>query len=295
MIGRRIRRNLLARRLAAIAALLSGLGLAGTGCERHEADGDDPSRKLSVCGQGPIRTGVASSLHEIALDLARDLAAERPPLRVEASFGASSALARQLELGAPIDVLVSADERIVAALTERGLLVSTSIREIARGRLSLVTRTGSAFAGLGIEALRSPLLERLAVPGAAVPLGRYGRAWLEERGLLDELKGRIVATENARATLAALEQGHVDLALLYETDLRLGRALQPIHRPDPKAYPEIRYEVARASRSAGCAEIDRVLEAWQTQATRARLLLAGFELPKGGEPPRRDAAGTRRL
>jgi molybdate transport system substrate-binding protein len=283
------RRNLLAHRLAAIVVLSSGIGLAAIACQRSDADA---SRKSPDCAPGPIRMGVASSLREIALELARDLAAERPPLRVESSFGASSALARQLELGAPIDVMVSADEQIVAALAAQRLLVPASIREIARGELTLVARRGSDFEGLGIEALRSPLLERLAVPGAAVPLGRYGRSWLEARGLLESLGGKIVATENARATLAAVEQGHVDLALLYETDLRLARSLERIHRPDPERYPEIRYEIARATRSAGCAAIDRALDAWQSASSRARLLRAGFELPARSDAMRPTTIGS---
>lgn len=237
---------------------------------------------------------VASSLREVAIALEADLRAERPSIRVESSFGASSALARQLELGAPIDLLVSADAELVAALAERGVVVSDSLREIAHGRLVLVTRAGSPFDGssaAALAALRSPELERLGLPSAAVPLGRYGRAWLEGRGLLEMLEGRIVSTENARANLAAAEQGLVDLAILYESDLRRASTLRPIFFPDPAHHPPIRYVAARATHAPDCPEIHRVLEAWQSERSRSRLEAEGFLLPT--EAPSRSRAGAR--
>jgi molybdate transport system substrate-binding protein len=189
-------------------------------------------------------------------------------------------------MGAPIDLLVSADEELVASLAERQLVVRDSLREIARGRLVLVAQIGSPFEVLGLAALRSPELKRLALPSAAVPLGRYGRAWLEGSQSLEGLEGKIVSTENARANLATINQGHVDLAILYESDLRLGRAIRAIHRPEPSEYPPIRYVAVRATRAPSCPEIDRVLEFWQSKRTRSQLAVAGFELPPAPHPAR---------
>jgi molybdate transport system substrate-binding protein len=228
--------------------------------------------------------GVASSLREIALELAQELESQRPPLRVETTFGASSLLARQLRMGAPIDLFVSADADLVDALADRRLVVRDSLREIARGRLVLVARSGSSFEALGSMALRSPRLKRLGLPASAVPLGRYGRAWLSGNQSLEGLEGKIVLTENARANLAAIDQGHVDLAILYESDLSLGRAIDPIHRPELSEYPPIRYVAVRTTRAPSCSEIDRVLELWQSESTRRRLEDAGFELPPEPRP-----------
>ncbi len=241
-----------------------------------------------------MRMGVASSLREVALELAQRLESAEPPVRVETTFGASSALARQLRMGAPIDLLVSADEELVRSLADRRLVIRDSLREIARGRLVLVTRTGSPFEKMGLAALRSPRLKRLGLPAAAVPLGRYGRAWLERSQSLEGLEGKIVLTENARANLAAIDQGHVDLAILYQSDLRLGRAIHPIHRPELSEYPPIRYVAVRATRAPSCSEIDRVLEFWQSQSTRSLLVVAGFELPPELRPERPLASESER-
>ena len=126
-------------------------------------------------------------------------------------------------------------------------------------------------------------MRRVALPSPAVPLGRYARAWLEGGDHLDGLAGRIVLTEHARATLAAVEQGHADLAVLYASDARLGRRLRVLAEIDPDAHPAIRYVAAATTRAAGCPETRRLLEAWGGPRTRSRLVEAGFALPLGGE------------
>jgi len=268
--------------------------LALGGCDETARGTGSLRVERNPCRERPVRMGVASSLREVAEGLALGLESLERPVRVETTFGASSALARQLRMGAPIDLLVSADEELVEWLADRQLVVRDSLREIARGRLVLVTRTGSPFETLGVAALRSPGLRRLGLPAAAVPLGRYGRAWLERSQTLEALEGKIVSTENARANLAAIDQGHVDLAILYESDLRLGRAIHPIHRPEISEYPPIRYVAVRATRAPDCPEIDRVLEFWQSASTRSQLAAAGFELPPERRPGRRTAAGSER-
>jgi molybdate transport system substrate-binding protein len=252
------------------------LVLAACDSELQKAAHRPPER--SPCPDRPVQMAVAASLRDVAAGLVREFETEEPAVEILASFGASNALARQVELGAPIDLLVSADEEIVRSLGHEGLVEPDSIVEIARGRLVLAVPSGSPLERHGLDALLSPHLERLGLPSAAVPLGRYGRAWLDDQGLIDRLEGKILATENARANLAALDRGHVDLAILYASDIRRHPSLRVLHRPDPEAYPVIRYVAARVSRTPACVEIDRVLEAWQSSSMRAQLMEAGFEV-----------------
>jgi len=223
---------------------------------------------------------VATSLREVALHLVHEFENRKDPLEIRVSFGGSNSLARQVEFGAPIDVLVSAGDEIVRSLARAGEIDSTSIVEIARGRLVLAAVADSPLLPHGLDALKSPQLTRLGVPSKAVPLGYYGHAWLENQGLMESLYGKIVTTENARANLSALDHGHVDLALLYETDLRLRPSLREVYQPELSDYPAIRYVAARVSRASTCLAIDRVLKAWRTDSIQQRLEAAGFDLPQ---------------
>ena len=176
--------------------LLSAFGLA---CH------DGPADATVDCLERSVRMGVASSLREVASSLRQELLERDEPIDVEMIFGASSAQARQLVFGAPMDVLVSADAAIVDDLVQRGLLESGSVLEFARGRLVLAASANWHSLNGGIDALDSAELKRIAVPSAAVPLGRYVRHWLEKQSRLEGLEGKIVTTEHARATLSAVD------------------------------------------------------------------------------------------
>lgn len=251
--------------------VISVLGLA---C--HDAHRD----ATSDCSDRIIRMGVASSLREVALSLRQELLTRNEPVAVEMIFGASSALARQLVLGAPMDVFVSADAEIVDDLVRRGLLTADSTLEFARGRLSLVANAKWLSDNPGVDVLDSLHLKRIAIPSAAVPLGRYARFWLEKTGRLDQLQGKIVVTEHARATLSAVDAGHVDAAIVYASDARLAHSAIALAQIEPSEYPPIRYVAARVAATTTCpsidAAIDEALAAWTSPATSERLASIGF-------------------
>lgn len=274
--------------------------LASTMLACHDGPSDDPAS----CNEWPVKMGVASSLREIALELRDELLHRDPPIIVETIFGSSSVHARQIRLGAPLDLLISADAEIVGELLEGGRLEPDSVVELARGRLSLVARRDwpasttavshqeSDDAESALEALRSPHLERVAIPPPSVPLGRYTHAWLESMDLLEDLEGRIVVTEHARATLSVVDAGHADLAIVYESDARLAKRAVLLARIDPGEHPPIRYVGARVTNAADCASIDEALAAWSAPHTLERFAALGFLAPQpaGGIP--NDRSGT---
>lgn len=259
------------QQMPAIACLLGLITLAS--CRGAQSD------ESIDCVDRPVRMAVASSLRELSLSLRRHLLSNDPSIRVELIFGASSAHARQLSLGAPIDVLVSADAEIVEDLVLRGLLVDHSKLEFAHGQLALVARPGWTNPDSAISAIEAGHVQKLAIPSAAVPLGRYARAWLTSRGLLDRLDGRIVVTEHARATLAAVDAGLVDVAIVYRSELRLAKHATTLALIDPSEHPPIRYLAARATHAPDCPSIDDAILAWHHPLLRSELASAGFSLP----------------
>lgn len=264
-------------------AIFCTLGLLCLACQ------DDGTPQTSNgCLDRPVRMAVASSLRELSVVLIQSLLDHNPHVLVEPIFGASSAHARQLTLGAPIDVFVSADANIVDDLITRELLVPGSAFEFATGRLSLVARESrmhtppnaaddaQSVDRVGLAGFDANDIARIAIPSRAVPLGRYARAWLTSQGQLKYLSGKIVETENARATLAAVDAGLVDLAIIYRSDLRLAKTATVLGHIDPSEYPRIRYVAARTQRAPNCESIDRALAAWGSPLLHSELARAGF-------------------
>jgi molybdate transport system substrate-binding protein len=237
---------------------------------------------IALCAPGPagadeLVAAGAVSLRQPLVEIARGFEASRPGTRVRLTFGASSFLAAQLRAGAPIDVLVSADERIVEALVGEGLVPPDGHAAVASNGLVVMVRPGLAPVPGRAQELDAPEIRRIAMPDFAVPVGRYAREWLTRRGLLERLAPRIVATEHARATLAAVDAGHADAAIVYATDARLARDARLAFEVPAAEQPRIVYAAARAREAAPGA---RALLAWLTGSeARESLRRAGFGAP----------------
>lgn len=226
---------------------------------------------------GDLLVGGAVSLREPLTEIASAFEQLEPGRRVDLAFGASSFLAAQVRAGAPIDVVVSADARIVEALVADGLVAPGDTTDVAFNRLVVLTSRWADAQPRAAEDLLDPALRRIAVPDGAVPVGRYAREWLRACGLLDRLEPRLVRTEHARATLAAVEQGHVDAAIVYATDARLARSARVAFEIPDAEQPRIVYAAARV-RGAG-SDAPRFLAFLGGPGARQALAAAGFGTP----------------
>jgi molybdate transport system substrate-binding protein len=229
-----------------------------------------------VSADNEVVVAAAASLREPILGLARDFESQHPEVRVRVSFGASSNLARQIRLGAPIDVFVAADRRWAVELLDGGFIAPGDDFALASNRLVVVARPGLGLRVSSAEDLLNPLLERFALPSPAVPLGAYSRQWLESTSILAALEPRLITTEHARASLAAVEQQHVDAALVYASDAQQARKSAILYRIPDSEQPEIIYSAAllrRSNASPNARAFYRMLGS--TQAGQ-RLASAGF-------------------
>jgi len=226
---------------------------------------------------GEIVAAGAVSLRGPLTEIARGYEQMHAGTRVQLTFGASSFLAAQLRAGAPIDVFVSADARIVDDLVRESLVDADERVTLARNRLVVMARPGLSPVPRTAEQLDTTAIRRLAMPDGAVPVGRYAREWLARRGLLERLLARVVLTEHARATLAAVDAGHADVAIVYATDARLARTATLAFAIPAEEQPEIVYAVTSTRDAApGAAE----LVTWMSgDAAREILARAGFDLP----------------
>lgn len=138
------------------------------------------------------------------------------------SYGGSGTLARQIELGAPADLFVSANAQWMDYLEAAGLVDGATRVDLLSNRIVLVAPSGRAtdlavVPGFGLaEALGDG---RLAVANvAAVPAGIYAKAALQTLGVWDDVEDRLAQAENVRAALAYVARGEAPLGIVYGTD-----------------------------------------------------------------------------
>lgn len=194
----------------------------------------------------------AASLQE-GLTAAADRWAAKGHPRPVLSFAASSALARQVESGAPADLFVSADETWMNHLANKRLIQPRSRVAFLTNGLVLVApianRTRLAIAP------RMPLARALgrgrlamADPGA-VPAGKYGREALTRLGVWPSVRGKIAAAENVRAALALVARGEAPLGIVYATDARAAAGVRVVGAFPAASHMPIVYPVATLAAS----------------------------------------------
>ncbi|MBU3079231.1 molybdate ABC transporter substrate-binding protein [Sphingomonas quercus] len=170
------------------------------------------------------------------------------------SFGASSALARQIRAGAPADLFFSADEDWMDAVEQSGELRPGTRADLLGNRLALIVPAGDRRR-FTLDR-RLPLARllgngRLAMADPdAVPAGKYGKAALAALGLWPDVANRIARGESVRTALAFVERGEAPFGIVYETDAMASSSVRVAAIFPAGSHKPIRYPVALLKRSA---------------------------------------------
>ncbi len=168
-------------------------------------------------------------------------------------FAASSALARQIEQGAPADIFASADEPWMDYLQQRDLIMPNSRSSPLGNRLVLIAPIDQAS---DIALTHSvDLLARLGAQGrlatgdpASVPVGKYAQAALTSLGVWDQLAPRLARAESVRAALLLVERGEAPLGIVYATDAAVSKAVHVVGVFPEDTHPPISYPFALTRR-----------------------------------------------
>jgi molybdate transport system substrate-binding protein len=223
----------------------------------------------------------AASLQESLEAAAQAWSAQGHP-RPVLSFAATSALARQIEAGAPADLFISADEEWMDTLAGKDLIQPQSRATMVGNRLVLIAAAKST-AGLDLRygAPLAPLLGtgRLALADPeGVPAGRYAKQALTRLGMWDQVASRIAAGSSVRAALSLVAGGEAPLGIVYATDAAAEPRVRVIATFPTGSHAAIRYPLAllKTARSADAEAFHAFLLSPEGQAVFRRF---GFTLP----------------
>lgn len=194
--------------------------------------------------EDPVRVFAAASLTNALNDIAREWEKGGHP-KPSLAYAASSALAKQIEAGAPADVYASADRTWMDYLDDRGRIMRDTRVDLLGNELVLIAPKGRRIPiqmdrNFDIAGAFSGKL-CTGEPGV-VPAGIYARQSLENLGWWVPLKGRIVGTDDVRTALAFVERGECALGIVYTTDAKISSKVEVLRRfPEnthrPIAYP----------------------------------------------------------
>lgn len=185
------------------------------------------------------------------------------------SFAGSQQLVAQVEAGAPVDVVATADPQAMDRLVREGLVDPPAT--FARNRLAIAVPPENPARIAGLADLgRGGVKVVLADP--AVPAGRYARQMLDRAGVVVQPVSLELDVKAVARTVAA---GEADAGIVYATDVAgAGRVDIPDAANVVATYP-VAVVRATGDRAGAQAFVDRLLG----PAGRAALAGQGFELP----------------
>lgn len=208
---------------------------------------------------GNVTVFAAASL-KTALDQVADQWETDTGNTVTLSFAGSSALARQIQAGAPADIFISANPGWMDHLAANSLILNETRVDILGNTLVLIGPAGSEpLPALGAQTDLTALLgdDFLAMALVdAVPAGIYGKAALQFLGIWPSVEGRIAQVDNVSAALALVVLGETPLGITYGSDVLAEPRVTVLATFPPESHPPILYPAAITTDSA-----DRALAA----------------------------------
>jgi len=230
---------------------------------------------IAVPAQTTLRIAAAADLQPVMPAIAQEYE-HQTGVKLQVSFGSSSALATQILNGAPMDVFLGADfsfpEKVVAA----NLADQATPTPYATGTLVLWTRKDSGISPLSIDLLTDPKVTRIAIADEFhAPYGRAAYAAIDALKLRDKLKPKIVTAENVAQAAQFAESGNAQVAFISLT-LANSEHMRSIgnYERAPKIYPKLTQCGVVIKSSPNLTEAHKFLD-WltsaKTQSTLPRL------------------------
>jgi molybdate transport system substrate-binding protein len=215
-----------------------------------------------------ITVSAAASLQDAFKELGTGFQKKNPEVKINLNFAASGVLQKQIEQGASVDIFASAAQKEMDALDEKGLIRQATRTNFTRNKLVII-----APSSLTIEGLKS--LDKIAIGNPnTVPAGLYARTFLENAGIYEAVKPKLIYAENVRQVLDYVERGEVDAGFVYFSDtLKSNLTISPIN---DSLYPLIVYPIAVIKDSKQSTISGQFIEYIQSEEGQTILYKYGF-------------------
>ncbi|WP_067805088.1 molybdate ABC transporter substrate-binding protein [Nocardia beijingensis] len=223
---------------------------------------------------GTVTVFAAASLTETFTELGKQFEAAHPGVKVIYSFGASSALAEQINQGAPADVFASAAPKNMQQVRDKGEVTAAPVTFV-RNRLEIAVPKGNPghITGLADFGRAEP---KLALCAEQVPCGAAAEMVFESARITPRPDTR---EQDVKAVLTKVTLGEVDAALVYRTDVEAaGGKVEGIDFPESgKAVND--YPIAPLAHAPNAAAAAAFVDFVTSEQARPVFAAAGFDTP----------------
>jgi molybdate transport system substrate-binding protein len=170
-------------------------------------------------------------------------------VKITVSYAASSALAKQIEQGAPADVFVSADTDWMDYAIGKKTINEPTRMNLLGNSIVLIAPKDSKVDNINIG--QGFDLAKLAGDGKvatgdvkSVPVGKYAKSALEKLGAWQAAEAKFAMADSVRAALTLVARGEAVLGIVYSTDAKVEPGVKVVGTFPPDSHPTIIYPVA---------------------------------------------------
>lgn len=189
-----------------------------------------------------LNISAAASLKEVMADLETAYKKVADNVTLVVNYGGSGSLQQQIEQGAPCDLFISAGQKQMNTLKEKGLLVDETTKDLVENDLVLITAKGVEIKSF--DDLKNSDIKHIAVgdPGS-VPAGKYADEVLVNTGIKDSISDKLVFAKDVKEVLAWVASGNADAGFVYLSDalnnsnVNVVKNVPEVNEHSPIIYP----------------------------------------------------------
>ena len=224
-----------------------------------------------------IRISAAASMTDAVKALIQNYKAKNPDVTFQTNFASSGILAKQISLGAPTDLFISANTKWMDYLVSEQQIAPESVQTLASNRLVFIGKNG-----LNLDTLNAIVtLERIAIGSPkSVPAGQYAEQALKSAGIFDQMQGKLVMAKDARQALIYADRGETDGAFVYKTDALLAKNAIILLEVPQRLYEEIIYPAGLTLKGTKNLEAVAFYDFLKTEPAQSILIEFGFQANK---------------
>lgn len=223
---------------------------------------------------GEINLFVAASLREVLNEISDSYAKTHPGVTFKKNYGASGALAKQIDNGAPADIFISANTEWMDYMKAKKLADEKSIATFTHNVLVFVGKPE-----LKVSSIQDVLkLEKIAIGSPkSVPAGEYAMEAFKKAGIDKKLDKKLVMAKDVRECMMYADRGEVDGAFVYKTDAQqVAKFAKILFIVPQEYYPRVTYPMALTTAGARSTEAAAFYAILQSDEAKTVLKKHGF-------------------
>ncbi|GMB01620.1 molybdate ABC transporter substrate-binding protein [Pelosinus sp. IPA-1] len=256
------------------ALLIVAAMTTGCGGEKSAAPATPPQKV-------ELNVSAAVSLKDALAEIQKNYEAKNSNIKLVYNLGASGALQKQIEQGAPADIFISAAPKQMNDLEEKNLVNKATRKNLVENKLVIIVPTASTLNITKYEDLTKDEVQKLSIgETASVPAGQYAQEVLKKLGIWDKIQNKAVLAKDVRTVLTYVETGNVEAGIVYKTDAASSDKVKIVATAPEGSHQPILYPIAILSGTKQQKAAEDFLTYLSTPECKAIFEKYGFTMSK---------------